>query len=71
MFLKKQGYNFLKNTLFIGTDKDEQCANMAYIQLSLLCLPAVIVHGNPLTKESFWQRETYGCMLGKKNEKRN
>jgi len=59
VYLKKQGVNFKENTLFIGSDINGQCARMTYIQLTLLSLPAVVVYGNPNTKEIFWQRETF------------
>jgi hypothetical protein len=36
---------------------------MAFIQLSLLEIPAIIVCGNTITMETYWQRETIGYHL--------
>ena len=58
--LKTRGFNYQKNAFFIGTDIDARCARMTYIQLSLLGAPAVIICGNTLSKETFWERETIG-----------
>jgi hypothetical protein len=36
---------------------------MAHIQLTLLGIPAIIICGNSLTLETYWQRETIGYHL--------
>ena len=61
--LKKRGFNYQQNAYFLGVDIDARCARMAYIQLSLLAAPAVIICGNTLTLETYWQRETIGYHL--------
>lgn len=39
-------------------DKDRICADMAYIQLTLMAIPAVVVHGDALKVEEWWSAET-------------
>jgi type I restriction-modification system DNA methylase subunit len=63
MVMKNRGFNYQQNALFIGQDIDARCARMAFIQLSLLAMPALIICGNTLTGASYWQRETFGCYL--------
>lgn len=61
--LKKKNFNYQLDSFFVGIDIDARCARMAYIQCSLLSIPAVIVCGNTLTKEEFWQRETFSYLM--------
>jgi len=44
-----------------GVDIDIKCVHMAYLQLSLFGIPAVIIHGNSLTMEewSVWKTPAY------------
>jgi type I restriction-modification system DNA methylase subunit len=63
MVMKKRGFNYQQNALFIGQDIDARCARMAFIQLSLLEMPAIIMCGNTITMETYWQRETIGYHL--------
>ena len=58
LVLKEHGINYQKDAFFVGVDIDHRCARMTFIQLSLLAVPALIVCGNILTSEIFWQRET-------------
>jgi len=58
LVFKERGINYQKDVFFVATDIDHRCARMAFIQLSLLAMPALIVCGNTLTGEIFWQRET-------------
>lgn len=52
----KQGVNYQQHLHVTGIDLDETACHMAYIQLSLLHIPAIIIHGNAL-----WPSEqTYG-----------
>ena len=60
---RERGINYQKDVIFVATDIDHRCARMAFIQLSLLAIPALIICGNSLTKEIFWQRETIGYHL--------
>jgi type I restriction-modification system DNA methylase subunit len=50
---KERGHNYQQCMCATGIDVDSRCVHMAYIQLSLLGIPAVIVHGNTLTLETF------------------
>ncbi|MDR0441848.1 MAG: SAM-dependent methyltransferase [Treponema sp.] len=63
MVMKKMGFSFQQDALFIGQDIDPRCARMTFIQLSLLGVPAVIICGNTITLEMYWQRETIGYYM--------
>lgn len=56
-----------------GVDIDIKCVYMAYLQLSLFGIPAIIVHGNSLTVEqwSVWKTPAYilGCWDSKTKHK--
>lgn len=47
-----------------GTDIDERCVAMSYIQCSLLGIPAIITHGNALTLECWSEWETPAYIMG-------
>ncbi len=53
--LENRGYDYQKQMLVQATDIDLKCVHMAYIQLALYGIPAVITHGNTLTMEE-WSR---------------
>ncbi len=55
--LREQGINFQETLYVEGIDVDKTAVNMAYIQWSLLGVPARVVHGNSLSME-MWS-ETY------------
>lgn len=59
MQIKK--FNPQQQLVVTGVDIDIKCVNMAYLQLSLFGIPAVIVHGNSLTCEewSVWRTPSY------------
>lgn len=63
MVMKKRGFDYQHDALFVGRDIDHRCARMAFIQLSLLGMPALITCGNTITMETYWQRETIGYHL--------
>jgi type I restriction-modification system DNA methylase subunit len=63
MVMKNRGFDYQRDAFFVGQDIDHRCARMAFIQLSLLGMPAIIVCGNSLTMETYWQRETLGYYL--------
>lgn len=53
--MKQKHFDYQHKTLFIAQDIDIRCVWMAYIQLSLYQIPAVVIHGNTLTLEE-WSR---------------
>ncbi len=54
-------FNPQQQLVVTGVDIDIKCVCMAYLQLSLFGIPAVIVHGNSLTLEewSVWRTPAY------------
>ena len=66
------GYNYSKHMVVTGTDIDLKCVHMAYIQFSLYGIPAIVVHGNSLTVETWstWYTPLYvlNNMITKTNE---
>jgi type I restriction-modification system DNA methylase subunit len=54
--LKDAGINYQERLHATLVDVDSKCVHMAYVQLSLLHMPAVVVHGNSLSLEehSHW-----------------
>lgn len=48
---KSLGFDWQRQMHVTATDVDERAVHMAYLQLSLLHVPAIIVHGNSLTLE--------------------
>ena len=59
--LKDSGYNYQQHMVVTATDIDLKCVHMCYLQLSLLHIPAVVIHGNSLTLEEWsrWYTPTY------------
>jgi hypothetical protein len=49
--MRDMGINYQKHLHVTAVDVDPKCVHMAYVQLSLLHVPAVIVHGNSLSLE--------------------
>lgn len=49
--LTNKGVNFQRNLHIIAQDLDSRAAHMAYLQLSILHIPAIIILGNTLTME--------------------
>ena len=62
--IQKQGYISLCEPCVTACDIDIKCVHMAYLQLSLYGIPAVIVHGNSLTLEEWSKWYTPAYMLG-------
>jgi hypothetical protein len=54
--LRDRGHNHQRCMHAVGQDVDIKAVHMAYLQLSLLHIPAAIIHGNTLSAEqrSFW-----------------
>lgn len=53
--MKRKSLDFQHKSFFVAQDIDIRCVWMAYIQLSLYGIPAVVIHGNTLTMEE-WSR---------------
>ena len=51
--MKKRKYDYTEKMRAVATDIDLKCVHMAYIQLSLYSIPAVVIHGNTLTVEEW------------------
>ncbi len=49
--MREQGYNPQKQLCVIANDIDSLCVNMAYIQLSLNAIPAIVYRGDTLTQK--------------------
>lgn len=56
--MKRKNFDFQRNSFFVAQDIDIRCVWMAYIQLSLYGIPAVVIHGNTLTMEEWSRRYT-------------
>lgn len=59
--LKSYGINYTRNCFFECSDIDLRCVHMAYLQLSLAGVPAIIKHQNTLTLEtwSVWKTPAF------------
>ena len=53
--MQKQKFDFQHKSFFVAQDIDIRCVWMAYIQLSLYGIPAVVIHGNTMNMEE-WDR---------------
>lgn len=51
--LKDAGIDYTQALHVTAVDVDAKCVHMAYLQLSLLGIPAYIIHGNTLTLEEW------------------
>ena len=58
---KSKGLDWSTQMFVSAVDVDIKCVQMAYLQLSLYGIPAVVVHGNTLTTEawSYWYTPVY------------
>lgn len=55
---KEDGHNYQTQLHVSGTDVDIRCVHMAYLQYSLMGIPAVIHHGNSLTLDVYSEWKT-------------
>lgn len=51
--MRDAGFNYQRQLYVTATDIDPLCVHMCYVQLTLLHIPATIVHGNSLTLETW------------------
>jgi hypothetical protein len=62
--LKDEGVNYQHHLHATAVDVDLKCVHMAYIQLALLHVPAVVIHGNSLSLEEHSRWRTPAHVLG-------
>jgi len=58
------GINYQQHLHVTAIDVDPKCVHMAYLQLSLLHIPAIIVHGNTLSLEEYGRWYTPAHIMG-------
>ena len=51
--MREGGINYQQQLHVTAVDLDTRCVHMTYLQLSLMHIPAIIVHGNTLSLEEF------------------
>lgn len=62
--VRDAGVNYQQHLHVTAIDVDLKCVHMAYLQLTLLHIPAVIVHGNTLSLEEYSRWYTPAHMMG-------
>lgn len=62
--MKAQGVNYQQHLHVTAVDVDIRSVHMAYIQFSLLHIPATIIHGNTLLLEEWSHWQTPAHILG-------
>ena len=64
--IEDSGYDYKNQFFTIATDIDKKCVLMCYLQLALLGIPAVVIHGDSLTNKRWDTWYTPGFMLNEK-----
>ena len=62
--MKDAGFSYQQQLHVTTIDIDAKCCHMAYIQLSLLHIPAIIIHGNTLSLEEYGRWYTPAHIMG-------
>lgn len=62
--LSELGLSYQKNLHVTAIDVDSRCVHMTYLQLALLHIPAVVIHGNALTLQTWGHWFTPAHILG-------
>jgi hypothetical protein len=62
--LREQGINYQRCLHVTAIDLDPVAVHMAYIQLTLLHIPAVVIHGDTLRGETYSVWRTLAHVLG-------
>lgn len=60
----QESCNYCTQLCVTGCDIDLKCVHMAYLQLSFYGIPAVVIHGNSLTQETWSHWYTPAYILG-------
>lgn len=64
MEMQTAGINYQQHMHVVAQDLDEKAVHMAYVQLSLMHIPAVVIHGNTLSLEERARWYTPAHILG-------
>lgn len=67
--MKDAGINYQRHLHVTAVDVDPKCVHMAYLQFSLLHIPAIIIHGNALSLEEYGHWHTPAHIMGGRNAK--
>lgn len=62
--MQAAGINYQERLHVTAIDIDPRCVHMAYVQFTLMHIPAVIVHGNTLSLEEFGHWYTPAHIMG-------
>lgn len=62
--MEDRGLNYQRHAHVTAVDLDPTAAMMAYVQLSLMHVPAIVVHGNTLTLEEYSHWYTPAHIMG-------
>lgn len=62
--MKEEGINYQQSMLVTGIDIDIKSIHMAYVQLSLMHIPAILIHGNSLSLEVYSKWFTPAYIIG-------
>lgn len=62
--LHEAGFNYQRTMHATAIDIDARCVHMCFVQLSMLHIPAMVIHGNALSGETWGQWVTPAHILG-------
>jgi hypothetical protein len=62
--MKDAGINYQDHLHVTAVDKDPKCAHMAYVQFTLLHIPAVVIHGDSLALKEYDHWYTPAHVMG-------
>lgn len=62
--MRDAGVNYQKHLHVTAIDVDAKCVHMAYFQFALLHIPAIIIHGNTLSLETYGHWYTPAHIMG-------
>lgn len=62
--MREAGINYQEHLHVTAIDVDPKCAHMAYVQFTLLHIPAIVIHGNTLSLEEYGRWYTPAHFMG-------
>lgn len=62
--MREAGINYQEHLHVTAIDVDPKCAHMAYVQFTLLHIPAIVIHGNALSLEEYGRWYTPAHFMG-------